>query len=119
METELQVTSIEQSKRLIEAGIPTTTASIVYICNDTDSQLVKDQRWTIGDLIDLLPNCIYKGKIPACLIINKNSIFYTYYDPMDDDEMCLKKYSKHKNLIDNLVDAVIDTYKKENNKFNN
>lgn len=121
MKTESQITSIEQSKRLLASGIDIDTASMVYTRFDSDDEgqysvtPVVDEytydvpgrviwpAWTIGDLIDLLPENIKRNGRATKLIITKRTVAYL--------SLCahsLLEYRKHKNLIDNLVDAVID-----------
>ena len=64
--------------------------------------------WTIGDLIDLLPDEINitdeQGDYRYTLEIGKK------------DVTLAKEYAEHKNLIDNLVDAVIGLCGNKNKK---
>ena len=129
MKTELQVTSIKQSKKLIDAGINPESATTFawkedrlyprYVITDLDKSI---PAWTTADLIDLLPDYIEKDKDSyrtsnAVLQIDRQEVQYIAHIIYDGD-MTVKDYYKSDNaLIENLVDAVIDICGKKKHDY--
>ena len=125
---ESQITTIEQSRRLLKAGIKPLT-SCVWAENvlwskeavpDLDNNV---PAWTMGELINMLPERIKDESTGefAYLLICKGGVFYDKTDecglyvnirkwPVD-----MHKWNSHL-LIDSIVDAICDLCGNKNNK---
>lgn len=114
-------TSVEQSKELLELGIDPNTASMSYdryefkgksgytlACTSTNSPFPhKDAipAWTLGNLIEFLPDEITKDGQKYTLSIGKDEISYIYINTQRIVPVaCLCNFEG--NLIDAAVEAI-------------
>ena len=105
-------TTRTQSKYLLKLGVPADTADMFYplgasfpeACDNGDNLQVDYPAWSLGALIELMPDKI-KGNI-FCLVydlnIGKNHIVYSNRQGDDD----VLKYEAYGDLVDCCVEII-------------
>lgn len=90
----------EQSDVLLSLGFPPVQHCIEIWQNGKIERLV---RYTLGDLLEFLPEGIYEDNAPvALLVICGSAVSYQY-----DERWEMYTYFKHNELIDNIYDCLI------------
>lgn len=130
------ITSVEQSKRLIELGIHPCSASL-FLNKDTETgkeklvdRLFANKEsipmWTLDDLIQMLPDELNWSQLPSVsdiftsyiLGINKKSISYRCEN--NGKYRVYKEVDKDETLMDAIIDLIkIAKTEKLNSLFNN
>lgn len=115
-------TTIEQSKKLVELGLNPDTADMFYSRRPTgksDYSIFPDFKqegrlevftkvdlpcWSLGALIDIMPDVIYKDAARATLRIHKDTIYHiSYKNSSHLNEIWISK----KTLIDAAFEMVV------------
>lgn len=107
-------TSIEQSQRLIDAGVESDTADMYYIMRrnceprlailtETPSVSLLNAKpaWSLSALINLLPDFVKSGNTDYCLTMLADRV--TYWNPNATNVF----EATEGNLLDAVVEAVV------------
>lgn len=100
-------TTKEQSQRLLDLGIQRKTADMFWplesfspeVCDDRDQYQADYPAWSLGALINLLPEVIFSFNRIFRLEIRKRSISYVNGDS-------LRKIEENKGIFENCVSMI-------------
>lgn len=96
-------TSVEQSRRLLELGLKKETADCMHNhCWTSEDGIVDDiPAWSLGRLVEMMPNSIHNKRILAYLTIMNDRVLY---DTIKNETY--SAFTNNNGLFAAVVDAV-------------